>query len=154
MEPIAHTPDLGQPNRWLNIAAIAPFGGGKTPEIAIVATPHIGGKLAFLKYENRRLRVVAAQAGFSNHVIGSIELRLSAIADADGDGRIDLALPSQDRKRLRIVSLNGQTIREIAYADLPSPIDKAIAVEGPAGNPVFTVGLENGTVYRVHRPAK
>jgi hypothetical protein len=153
-ELVARTPFLGKPFRWLNIAAVASFGGGRAPEIAIVATPHIGGKLAFLRLENRRLLVIAAAEGFSNHVIGSTELRLSAVADADGDGRPDLALPSADRKRLRIVALARDGIREIAFADLPAAIDKAIAVEGPAGNPVFTVGLENGAVFRVQRPPR
>jgi len=153
-EPVSRTPFVGRPFRWLNIAAIAPFGGGRIPEIAIVTTPHIGGKLAFLRLENRRLRIVAAADNFSNHAIGSTELRLSTIADVDGDGRVDLALPSADRKRLRIVTLDRRNIREIAFADLPAAIDKAIAVEGPAGNPVFTVGLENGAVYRIHRPQR
>jgi hypothetical protein len=151
---VARTPHIGKPNRWLNVAAIAPFSGDSAQEIAIVATPHIDGKLAFLRLENRRLRVVAALAGFSNHVIGSTELRLSAVADADGDGRPDLALPSLDRRRLRIVALDGRSIREIGYAELPHAIDKAIGVEGPAGSPVFTIGLADGSVFRVARPQR
>lgn len=149
----AATPFIGQPFRWLNIAAIDHFLGLGTREIAFVVTPHIGGKLGFVHYEGGRLTVVAAQPGFSNHVNHTTELRLAAAADVDGDGRVDLALPSQDRKRLRIMALKRDGLAEIGSADLPSPIDKAIAVSGSGEQAVFTVGLENGSVYEIRRQA-
>lgn len=154
LERIAATPHIGQPNRWLNIAAIAPFAGGKTLEIAFVATPHVGGKLAFLRFAGGRLTLLAAESGYSNHVFGSTELRLAAVLDADGDGRPELALPTQDRKTLRVVRLRGSTIETVAQAKLPAALDKAIAVAGKGGETVLTVGLEDGSVHEIRPPAK
>ena len=154
LERIAATPHIGQPNRWLNIAAIAPFAGGGTLEIAFVATPHLEGKLAFLRFERGRLTLLAAEPGYSNHVFGSRELRLAAVLDADGDGRPELALPTLDRKALRIVRLKGAAIEIVALAALPAAIDKAIAVAGSGKDTVITVGLADGSVHTVKPPAR
>ncbi len=143
----ASTPHLGKPNRWINIAGIERYNGDKLQTIAFVATPHIGGKLGFLRYVQGGLFGIGAETGFSNHIIGSTELRLSASADTDGDGAKELALPSQDRKTLRVMGFTKNGLKQIGAAELPSPIDKAIAVDGKD----FIVGLENGSVWRVKK---
>ena len=73
------------------------------------------------------------------------------MADFNGDGLMDLALPSDNRKQLRIMSFVNGRIVEFANASLPSPIDKAIAVTGEGNDAALTVGLENGEVYKVSR---
>ncbi|MFZ1813344.1 MAG: hypothetical protein WBO55_11405 [Rhizobiaceae bacterium] len=151
LRKVVSTPFIGRPNRWLNIAAIAPFARGGGQQIAFVATPHIGGKLGFLGYLNGRLTMLGAAQGYSNHVIGSTELRLAAAADTDGDGVAELALPSNDRKSLIIAALTQSGVRNIASVSLPSPIDKAIATSGSGQTTTFTVGLENGKVYTIAR---
>ncbi|MCB1386289.1 MAG: hypothetical protein KDJ80_10175 [Nitratireductor sp.] len=167
----ATTGFYGRKHRWLNIAAIAPFLGIAGNEIAFVATPHLGGTLFVMRYARGTLVQVAAGRDFSNHVIGSRELRLSAVADVDADGRMELALPSADRTALRIVGAaagkaaaiqGGNTtivlppgaveqggLREIARIGLPAAIDKAIGIE-TEGRKGFVVGLENGEVYLIH----
>lgn len=145
------TPFIGRPFRWLNIAAIAPFGRGAGKQIAFVATPHIGGNLGFLAYGNRQLALVKTASGYSNHKIGSPELRLAAAVDIDGDGVSELALPDNDRKSLKIVRLTSNGIKELASVSLPSPIDKAIVVTGAGKETSFTVGLENGSTYKIAR---
>jgi len=142
---------IGQANRWLNIAGIAPFRGRRGKEIAFVRTPHIGGTLFIHAYREGGLVQVATMAGFSNHRIGATELRLSAVADINGDGRPDLALPSDDRRSLRIVGFGDGGLAELGVATLPSKIDKAIAIRGLGRNTRFIVGLENGEVYEIHR---
>ena len=151
LEKIVSTPFIGRPYRWLNIAAIAPFGRGPGKQIAFVATPHIGGNLGFLAYGRRQLALVKSASGFSNHKIGSPELRLAAAADIDGDGVSELAVPDNDRKSLKIVRLTSDGIKLLASVSLPSPIDKAIMVEGNGTQTSFTVGLENGSAYRIAR---
>lgn len=147
----AATPFIGRSNRWLNIAGIARFTGGRTPEIAFVSTPHIGGRLGFLKYLPNTLLSSASSAGYSNHVIGSTELRLSAVADVNGDGRMDLAVPSANRRTLRIVGFTANGLSELGSARLPAAIDRAILVSDNDGKTMFTVGLEDGSVYEVYR---
>jgi hypothetical protein len=145
----ATTGFIGRSNRWLNIAAIAPMTGTKANEIAFVSTPHIGGTLYVVRYAGDKLISLGGEKGFSNHVIGSTEMRLSAVADIDGNGRADIALPSANRKTLRIMGLKRSGLGQLASAALPSPIDKAIGLQ-KTGKKGFIVGLENGDVYLVH----
>ena len=145
----ATTGFIGTANRWLNIAAIAPMAGSGGQEIAFVRTPHIGGDLFIAAYAKGVFIQVTAMQGFSDHVIGSGELRLSAVADINGDGKQELALPSQDRKTLRIVGFVGRELKEIATAQLDAAIDKAIGVETSEGRISFITGLEDGSVWRI-----
>ncbi|NNE22811.1 MAG: hypothetical protein HKN11_09395 [Rhizobiales bacterium] len=148
----ASTGFIGRANRWLNIAGIASFKGGTARQIAFVRTPHIGGTLYIYEYDGNRLIKTASMHGFSNHVIGSREMRLSALADVNNDGAIDLALPSDDRNVLRVMGFMKGTLTELASAPLPSRIDKAIAIEQTGAGAAFIVGLSNGNVYRVGQP--
>jgi hypothetical protein len=147
----AAIPFLGTPNEWINIAGIERYLGMPTPEIAVVVTPHKRGQLGFLKLVRGRLIVVSAQAGFSNHVFGSAETRLSAGVDIDGNGAVELALPSLDRRKLMIMSLTRQGLKQLGSPDLPAPIDKAIGIEGEGPKLAFIVGLEDGSVWRIGR---
>ena len=147
----ASTAHIGRANRWLNIAGIARFTGDRTPEIAIVTTPHIGGRLAFLKYSSNSIVRFNAGNGYSNHVIGSPELRLAATGDVNGDGRADLALPSADRRALRIVGFTAQGLEELGRAELPAAIDKPVIIREKDGKTAFAAGAEDGKVYGISR---
>ncbi|MEM7022037.1 MAG: hypothetical protein AAF637_05525, partial [Pseudomonadota bacterium] len=114
-------------------------------------TPHIGGTLQVHAFIDGDLEPVGTLAGFSNHQIGARELRLSAVADVDGDGAMDLALPSADRRTLRIVGFADGSLAELASIPLPARIDKAIAVEGTGRDLRFVLGLETGEVWSAIR---
>ncbi len=156
---LAQTPYIGTPNRWLNIAGIADFDGSGSSSIALVETPHIGGTLQFWRWETGNdgkpaLRLTAEAPGFSNHEFGSREQRLSAVEDFDNDGVDDLAVPSFDRRSLKLVKLSGRkepTVEIMAEVALPAAIDKAIGVSRQGDDVVLTVGLEDGSVWAVHR---
>ena len=147
LEELAAVPDIGTPNRWLNIAAIEDLNGDGLMEIAFVRTPHIGGTLRVFAYQSGSVRLLDEVYGFSNHAIGATEMRLSAIMDADGDGRPDVAVPDSGRRALRIMAVDGAKLRRIAEVALPGRIDKAILVEDNG----FIVGLTDGTVWRVEK---
>ncbi len=151
LSEIATTPFIGRANRWLNVAGIADFAGSGRRMIAFVRTPHIGGTLYFYDLASGTLRQVGALFGFSNHQIGAREMRLSAIADIDGDGRPELALPSDSRRSLKIVKLESTGPKVLADIALPGRVDKAIVVSGNGRATRFTVGLDTGDVVAVHR---
>lgn len=146
----AGTPFLGK-GAWLNVAGIERYFGTQTPEVAFVARPHDSGQLAFIKFVRGSLRTLVSKPGFSNHVAGSAELRLSASADVDGNGTMELALPSADRMKLRILALKRTGIVELASVDLPSPVTKGVVAEGTGQDAAFVAGLEDDTVWRISR---
>ena len=101
---------IGLRNRWLNIAAIADVTGDGRKDIAYVRTPHIGGMLRLFRYDED-LVFASEIDGFSNHAIGAYEQRLSAVADIDGDGDFEIAVPSDSRATMRIIDYrDGQTV--------------------------------------------
>jgi hypothetical protein len=149
LEEIGATDPIGRPNRWLNIAGIADFTGDGSLDIALVKTPHIGGQLEVWTFPSERLVRVVAAKGFSNHVIGSTELGLSAIADVDGDGKPELALPNADRTELRILAIRNGAIGETAAIAVGGRVMTAIGVLKTPDGPIFVMGLENGKAVAI-----
>jgi hypothetical protein len=68
---------------------------------------------------------------------------MSAAADFDGDGRPDLAVPSLDRRALRLIAF-APAPRELARVPLPAPIVTDIALVGMHDRGALVFGLENG----------
>jgi len=146
---IAQTPFIGQANRWLNIAEINNFGGSRRPDIAAVITPHLAGVLQFYRFRNGVLARVAQASGFSNHFIGSNELRLSAVADVNNNGIPDLILPSLARNELVMVGTERNQFKELFRVLLPARINRAIGIRVVNGATEFLVGLDDGNIYSV-----
>ena len=138
----------GRANRWLNIAGFGDFRGVGTLDIAFVRTPHIGGTLFFYSYSKGVFKETAKLSGFSNHQIGSRELRLSAIADFDGDQVTDIVVPSADRNNLSFVQIKSSKLVEFDRIALPSSIDKNIDVVKNDAGISLKVGMRDGTVFK------
>lgn len=149
LKRVAETAPIGRANRWLNVAGMADYTGDGRRDIAIVTTPHIGGTLEVWSYTGIRLKLVASAFGFSNHAIGSRNLDLSATADANGDGRADLALPDDSRTELRIVTVRNGRISPIARVPLRGRVTENFAVRP---GPVYFIGLAGGKTVKVSRP--
>jgi len=151
---IAQSRFIGRGNRWLNIAGIDNFTGRPNKEIAVIETPHLAGlfKLYSFSAGSSQLTTPGAVPGFSNHGIGSRELRLSATALVDNDRQPDIILPSLDRSSIYIVSVKPNQLQLLARIDLPARVDRAIKAEGNGEALKITVGLNDGKIYRISRP--
>jgi len=150
-EIVGETPPLGQPNRWLNPAGIADFDGDGKIDFALVRMPHVLGTLELWTWADKRLRKTAELPDAANHVAGTRALNMSAAADFNGDGIVDLALPSLDRSRLRIISF-APTVREIASIMLPAKAVTNIALfAAPSGPPAIAAGLSDGSLVVLRR---
>ncbi|MFC6489335.1 hypothetical protein [Nitratireductor sp. GCM10026969] len=77
------------------------------------------------------------------------ELGLSAIADANNDGVLDLALPDASRTALQIVSARDGMIRSVATIPVGAKIGTAIGVLALQGRPIFLMGLEDGKAIAI-----
>ncbi len=147
---IAAIPPIGRANRWLNVAGIADYTGDGRPDIAIVKTPHIGGTLEVWTLRGGSLTRVARDGGYSNHAIGATELGLSATADVNGDGVVDLAVPDAARRSLIVVTMHAGGgsggVRELDRTALPAGVETAIGVLTTPDGTVFVTGLADGSL--------
>jgi hypothetical protein len=142
------TPAIGTANRWLNPAGVASFSGGKEKEIALVKMPHALGRLELWRWAGGKLQKVAEISDTSNHAIGSHMLDLSAVADFDGDGIADLAIPAFDRKSLRLLSFKDG-ISEIARIPLQGAIASNIVLLGEKKRPALLFALADGSLIHI-----
>ena len=144
---LAAGPPVGAGFRWRHRLAAAPFGPDGARELAVVRTPHLGGVVEFYRHRGDGLVVAATASGYSSHAFGSRNLDGGLAADLDGDGAVELLVPTQDRRRL--VGLRRTPDGVEAALDLP--LDGALAtnVAGATtadGGLVVAAGRPDGTL--------
>jgi FG-GAP-like repeat len=150
-EILAETPPLGAPHRWLDPAGIADFNGDGKTDIALVREPHVVGALELWTWSGGALHKSAELSDVANHIAGSRQIDMSAVADFDGDNIADIAVPSFDRSRLRIVSFAPEA-REIASVPLPAKAATNLGlVRSNAALPAIALGLADGTLALIQK---
>lgn len=92
---LAESEPIGTGFRWTHQLAAAQFIAGGSLEIAAIKTPHIGGVVEIFRLNGRSMELAASLSGYSSHVIGEKNLDQALAADFNGDGIIELAVPSQ-----------------------------------------------------------
>jgi hypothetical protein len=122
------TPFLGQPHRWLNPLGAGDFDADGRLDIALVATPHIGGRLRLYRYAVPTLTLFAEAGGVSTHSIGSTELDLGRIVHHEDRDRI--LLPDQSHTSLLLLEWRPSGIKQLARQTLPAAIVTSLR---PAG---------------------
>ena len=137
---------IGMAHRWLNPIGAADFDGDGVTEIAAVVTPHLAGRLTLYRRDGKVLAPVAARDGYANHVIGSRELGVSAIADLNGDGLPDIVVPALGLRQVVVVTFAGGRLAELGWATHSSPVATNLAAGVVAGAPAVVYGLADGTV--------
>lgn len=143
LKVLAAGPATGGPRRWLNPAGMADFDGDGRMDIAYVQQPHALGLLRLFTYTGSGLVEMASLPGVANHVAGSTQTHLSVVADFDGDGIADLAVPSFDRRSLRFITFKGGA-RDLAVVPLPGKAASNFKLVMGKSGPAVDVGLDGG----------
>ncbi|MBT3995827.1 MAG: hypothetical protein HOF01_08515 [Chloroflexi bacterium] len=146
---VAESDPVGTGFRWLHQIAVAPVGPNGEIEIAVVETPHVGGIAKFYRLDGDRLELVASKAGgYMSHVNGSRNLDQAVAGDFDGDGAVELIVPSRDQKSLIALRRIGDSVEEVWELELDSRISTNLAVvETNDGGLALGVGTEDGILH-------
>jgi hypothetical protein len=105
IEPLAESPAIGIPNRWLNPVGAADFLGDGSTTVAAVITPHLAGSLRLYRLVGDALTEVARVDGFTNHINGSRDLDLAQVVPTRRGPVI--AIPTLDRRAMATISFAG-----------------------------------------------
>lgn len=136
---VTATPFIGQPNRWLNPLGAGDFDGDGQLDIALVATPHIGGTLRLYRYAVPELELFAEYKGVSTHAIGSTELSLGQIVGAHP--RNWLLVPDQNRSTMLLLEWSPRGWEIKSRVALTGKIVSSLVL---LGNNRWRLRLDNG----------
>lgn len=143
----AYSEPIGQGFRWLHQIGAGPTGPDGEVEIIAVRTPHIGGIVEAYRLEDGRLKRVATRPGYSSHQNGSTNLDMALLADADGDGRLDLVVPTEDMRSLAVLTRVDDGFEEIDQRSLDGRLSTNVgAVVDAAGQLSLAVGTDAGSL--------
>lgn len=143
---IAESDPIGIGFRWLHQVAVAPFGPNGEVEIAVVRTPHIAGIAQFYRLAGDRLELVASdRGGYMSHVNGSRNLDQAVAGDFDGDGSVELVLPSRDQYTLIGLRRVGDSVEEVWQLSLGARLaSNLVVIESEDGGLVLGAANEIG----------
>jgi hypothetical protein len=141
---ITATPFIGLPHRWLNPVGVGDFDGDGHADIALVATPHIGGILRLYRLTGATLSLFAEYSGVSTHRLGSTELGLGRVISATPRDR--LLVPNQARRALMLLEWSDNGWQEHTRVTLPGELISSLI---PVDVDRWRVRLDTGTHYEI-----
>ena len=143
----AQGPAVGQGLRWRHQVAAGPFGPGGEYEVVDVLTPHIGGRVEFFGLDGDRLNLAGQADAYMSHVIGSRNLDMAAAGDFDGDGRLEVLLPTRTLTELAAVRRTADGAEEAWKVDVGGRLSTNLAVvETGDGRLAVGVGRADGVL--------
>jgi len=146
-EEIYRSNPIGRGFRWRHVFAAASFNGEDTGIVNVV-TPHIGGKLQFLRVHNNSLIQTAEFTPVSSHRIGSQKLGMGLVVDFDGDTVPEIIVPDTAHKKLLVIKKSGKKAEKIHEISLNGNLCTNITgYADNSGVKSLAFGSCKGTVY-------
>jgi hypothetical protein len=141
-------PGIGRGYRWRHQLVVAPFEAGRAPMLADNLTPHIGGITEFYSLNPETgLNIVSSASGFSTHRLGSRNLDMAVAGDLDGDGTIELMIPSESGEYLGAFQFRNGFANVAWTISIPGQLVTNIgSVTMLDGSLALAAGFENGTL--------
>jgi len=135
---------IGRGFRWRHQLAVAPFAPDGTREVAVCKTPHIGGTVEFYRPVDGDLRIAATESGYSTHALGSRNLDGARVGDFDGDGRLELVAPTDDRTELGAVVRGADGARTAWRVPAGGRVTANLAAARRGDRTALAVGVAGG----------
>ncbi|ANU21872.1 hypothetical protein [Planococcus donghaensis] len=145
---LAEGEPLGQSHRWRHALTVEAFHSTDKLELAEITTPHIGGNLQFIEWdqENKRLKVVASGSEYSTHSIGSKNLDMHTSVDSNSDGQIELWVPSQRKDELIGIQRTAEGFETIKQFALQGNLSSNIVSVSSEKQSMLVAGTDSATV--------
>ena len=132
----------------MHLIGAGPLAPDGEPEIIAVRTPHIGGIVQAWRVVGDRLELAATTEGYSSHQLGSANLDMALLADVDGDGRLDVVVPTQDHRALGLLIRTTDGFEELDRLTLVGELATNVAATHTAtGDLVLAAGTADGRLH-------
>lgn len=128
IERLAATAFIGQRNRWLNPLGVGDFDGDGRLDVALVATPHIGGILRLYRFEAHQPTLFAEYRGVSTHAIGMAELGLGSVVR--GAPRDRILIPEQALNAFQLLEWTPEGWQVLARTVIPGRMNSSLRAVG------------------------
>lgn len=140
----ARSDAIGRGNRWRNQLGAAWTAPNGALEIVDVRTPHLDGVVEFFRVDGARLERVASTSGYTSHVIGSRNLDMGILVDADQDKLDEVVLPTRDLGSLAVLDRVDDDVVELGRIELGGSLSTNIASQWLVGQAWLAVGTRDG----------
>lgn len=137
---------IGQQHRWQHQLAWGAFGANGEMQLVDVLTPHIGGVTRFYEFDGTGLSVVSQTGGYTSHSIHSRNLDMAVAGDFDGDGQLEIVLPSQDRTRIAGITNTENGAQVVWELPLGGTLASNLAAVNTSNGLALAAGRADGVV--------